>query len=220
MPQPHYAELYEKLFEGLAVPSVSPDPPYGLEGSRRWCDAVGRAAGRKAPVRAAWKRRRTELSADWDALAARARKLRLGFAGSPDEIGGLADPAKMSGVPLAALIGEMGFGVDLFLITTKRGAAETDLPAALKALSPKLHRAAGLQELESGLRASSCRAVYSDLVFDERIMRAGKTPFSLQLFDPGPGGALRALKGLVDACETEFFKRYAPWFAAREGRHG
>jgi hypothetical protein len=220
MPQPHYGELYEKLFEGLSIPSITPDPAYGLEGSRRWCDAVGRAAGKAAAVRAAWKRRLASQAAEWDALRSRAGKLRLGIAGSLEEIEGLADPARMSGVPLAAVLREMGFGLDLFLFTNGRDPDRVELPAPLEACSPVLHRVGSLEELHAAFRASACRAVYSDLVFDERITRAGKTPFSLQIFDPGPAGALRALQRLVDACELDFFERYAPWLEGAEGRHG
>jgi len=72
-------------------------------------------------------------------------------------------------------------------------------------------------ELARALREGDFRAVYSDIAFDWRIMRAGKARFSSKDFEMGLGGAMRTFRKLLSLCRLPFFRRYAAHLAGSRG---
>ncbi len=62
---------------------------------------------------------------------------------------------------------------------------------------------------DTPLRDIGASAVYSDFTCDSRLVEAGHTPFSSQLFEMGPQGALRSLERLLDCCRLPFHRRFS-----------
>ncbi|MEK7383571.1 MAG: hypothetical protein AAB262_09845, partial [Elusimicrobiota bacterium] len=67
--------------------------------------------------------------------------------------------------------------------------------------------------LETLLADGRFEAVYSEYAGDPRLARAGKSQFSLDLFEMGAAGALRTLERLNETCRWPFHRRYGRYLA-------
>jgi hypothetical protein len=189
--------------------TIAPPPPYGVAGTRAWLEAVGRACGRGAALRRAWRRAERDHAAAREGLRRECAEFRLGFVVGPAQVAALFDPLEMAGIPALDVAIDLGFGIDLLVFAAGDGAApETAIPPGL-AEAVDLYRFRDREALRALLRDTPCAAVYSDLHADERITGAGKTPFSLQAFEPGLAGALRTGERLLGACRLPFYRKYA-----------
>ncbi|MDD5627846.1 MAG: nitrogenase component 1 [Elusimicrobia bacterium] len=184
----------------LTVPA-----PYGLAGTRECLSRIASAAGREAAFAKAWKRRLAGFLPAWEALRRQASGLRLAFVVSESTLPGLLRPRYGHGAPLAAMVREMGFGMDL-LYYDRHGRAP-ELPAGLAGARVTTFRSPW--ELERALREGEFPAVYSDIRFDWRLNRAGKARFSSRDVEPGLEGARRTLERLLAVCRLPFYRRYA-----------
>jgi hypothetical protein len=209
VPHPSYRQLYEKVFAPLGMRTVTPAPPYGFAGTKAWGGEIARALGRGPAFRRAWSRWRARYAA---ALGRLRREVavagaRLGFVVAPEDYAALCDPMRTAGIPVLDVAVELGFGIDLLVFAGDGGSADPGIrPAHARAVA--IHRFADRSSLETLLRRTPCSAVYSDLYADERVTAAGKTPFSLQLFEPGLAGALRTGERLLGACRLPFYGKY------------
>ncbi|MDD5305469.1 MAG: hypothetical protein PHS14_20405, partial [Elusimicrobia bacterium] len=116
------------------------------------------------------------------------------------------------GAPLATMVAEMGFGIDL--VYYDRHGEEPALPSALKDARVSVFRSPW--ELERALREIDSAAVYSDIYFDWRISRAGKARFASKDFEMGLEGARRTFEKLLPLCRLPFYRQYASHL---RGRH-
>jgi hypothetical protein len=205
---PYMGRIVEKVFVPLDIETVSPPGPWGVESTGRWLAAIARHVGASASMRRLWERRREEARGRLEHVHRAARRHRLGFVGTARELASLSDPLAMAGVDVAGMVAEMGFGVDL--LVHGEGEVET---GALDPGRTRVHRFREPDELARLLAGLECRAVYSDVFADERITRAGKTPFSLQVFEPGLSGAIATARSLLAACELDFTRRYGRYLA-------
>lgn len=213
------AALCERLAPAVVI---ADETPFGLAGTRRWLRAVAVAAGRAVAMDAVIEERLAALAPDFRALRARARRYRVGFVvDHPDWQAALA-PRRSVGVPMLALLREMGFGVDV-LVYQRPGvpAPSPATQAVADARTPRIRRYRDRAELERLLAEPGVVAWYSELRYDRRLTRSGKNPFSLQQFRMGFGGACDALRELVELAELPFFRRYhaylGPAFADDHG---
>lgn len=199
--------LSRALLEELDLPVVRPASPYGLEGTKKWLDSVASSAGRDGS--AAWRSVSMRILPEWAEMTRQARDCRLGFILDPAELTQLSDPSWNAGIPLVDSLKEMGFNIDYFVYSGKEHGAPTPLERY------RLHPFQTEAELDSLIRKTGCHAFYSDCARDRRLTRRGKNQFSLDAFEPGPQGALRTLRRLLDVCRLPFYPRYGGYLAGR-----
>lgn len=188
--------------------------PYGLEGTRECLGAIAAAAGKTAEFEADWARRLRKVMPSWRRMKKSAQGFRVAFVVSPATLPRLLSLRFGHGAPLARVIQEMGFGIDLLYYEPHGELPE--LPAELADARVTTFRTpAGL---EKALREGEFQAVYSDTFFDWRISQAGKTRFSSRHLEMGLAGALRSFKRLLTACRLPFYRRYSSHLPPRRTR--
>ncbi len=198
VPHPYFEPLYARVLDPLPLETIRAPAPYGVAGTRRWLTRIAAAVGRQEQMAAAWRAAMRRGAQARRRARARASAERLGFVVDAGEASALDDPARMVGVPVLSMVREMGFGVDLMV--------HGDGPAPG---GVRVHRFDDPGSLAALMRDLPCGAIYSDLYCDERVTAAGKTPFSLQLFEPGLDGAVRTAESLAAACRADFYRKYA-----------
>lgn len=218
-PHAEYSGLYRTLLDTVKLPSLLTPPPYGLEGTRRWLEAVALdgAGGRRSKERL--EGLCLKYGPRWMELQKEARNYRLGFVLDGQTIPFLADPSLAGGVPLLPVLAEMGFGIDLLVASPRRedekkrleelvaGVMEQTFPQEKGgSRAPKIgvRWFGGPQDLWRLLGEGDFRAVYSDFLRDRRLVRGGKAQFSLSFFEMGLAGAVRTAERLVALCRLPF----------------
>lgn len=207
-----YPTKVRELLEASPRAVVSAPAPYGVEGTRRCLRAIAAAAGKEAEFEEAWAARMAAFRPRWEELRAQAAGARLAFVVSEATMPRLLELRYGHGAPLAAMVLEMGFGVDL--VYYERHGEPPALPPALADARVAVFRSPS--ELESALREGDFAAVYSDIVFDWRVTRAGKARFSSKDFEMGVSGALRTFEKLLPLVRLPFYRQYAEHL---RGRH-
>ena len=212
-PSAPWQRIYRIAFGKLPLERIDAPGPFGMEGTRRWLEAVARAVDPEVSVEAAWQRRMDELGPSWKELAEEARRHRLAFVVDASDFARLVSAERMMGIPMLAVLDEMGFGIDV-LYYDESAELAGEVTAYLEALPGQEHRAHAFEtpaQLADLLRELPARACYSELFFDKRITRAGKAQFSSACFEKGMGGALRSLERLLDVCRLPFYARYGSY---------
>jgi hypothetical protein len=197
MPNAAYAKVYKDVFSALPVPGHTFEPPYGMEGTRLWLKSVAGLFKREAAAEKAFAAEFAPWSRHWDALRRRALELKFAFVVDRGQLPRLKDARLLWGVPILGLLREMGVRAEVLLFNgTDRGPMKgfKDQP-----------------ELERRLRDGAYDAVYSEFFFDDRLVRAGTTPFSLAPFEMGVRGASATLERLLALGRWGFYRRYAPY---------
>ena len=195
-PNGAYEETYRDLFEPMPIRSVKLPAPYGLEATKSWLEAVSGEFGLKRRARAAFEKDLRPIQDGWDEARRQANAHGLAFVVDAHHSARLTDDSQMWGVPLLRLLREMGFQVRI-LCHGQSGRK-----------SPHLSYFQTEAELESLLAEGRFEAVYSEYAFDPRLARAGKSQFSLDIFEMGAAGALRTLESLNETCRWPFHRRY------------
>jgi nitrogenase molybdenum-iron protein alpha/beta subunit len=208
VPNPYHLPLYEKVLMKLLLRTLSPAAPFGIAATERWLLEVAGACARGAAIRKVLRRHKKRLEPRLARMRADAAGSRLGFVIAPEDYPALCDPMAMGGVPVLDLVVEAGFGVDLMVHQRAGDAAGIEINSA-HASSVTVHGFADERSLRVLMDALPCAAIYSDLYCDERVTRAGKTPFSLQFFEPGFEGAIRTAGRLLGACGAGFYRKFA-----------
>lgn len=203
-----YARTYQDVFEGIDLRSIRPPAPYGVAGTRRWLGEIAAAVGRESGFEAAWDGRYSRVAERWESLKREAGGYRLGYVVDGERIRMLTDPRKATGIPMVAMLKEMGFAVDFLVFV-----GDKPRPEAHKALesASERHRVTTFRtpaELESLLKASDAQAFYSEVFFDRRLTRCGKSQFSVQMFQMGLEGAVATLDRLLSVCRMPFYRKY------------
>jgi len=193
-------KIHALLGEGGGEVSTAP-AAYGVAGTRACLAAIAAAAGRTAVFEEAWAARLSAFLPAWEKGRAEASAFRLAFVVSEETLPALSGLRFGQGAPVLRLVQEMGFGVDLLCFAAG--------PAPAAPAGTRLSVFRGPAELKRALREGEFSAVYSDVFFDDRVTRAGKSRFSSRFFEMGLEGSLRGLERLLAACRTPFYARYA-----------
>lgn len=196
--------VHEMLGEGrrtvLTVPAA-----YGVAGTRACLSAIAAAAGKSAEFEKAWAKRLDAFLPRWEERRREAATRRLAFVVSEATLPGLSGLRFGQGAPVLRMAAEMGFGIDLlYFAADGKAPAPEALPPGAR-VRPFLTPA----ELARALREGEFHAVYSDVYFDDRVSRAGKSRFSSRFFEMGLEGARRSLERVLAACRNPFFSRHA-----------
>ena len=197
LPIAAYEPVYEQVFRTLAVPGHIFEPPFGVEGTRRWLRAAAGLFGREAEADRAFQETFAPLEGKWKDLRRQALGRTFAFVVDRAQLPRLTDPSLWWGVPVLRALREMGIQAEVLLHGSRsRG--------PLKGFNTP-------EELDRLLREGPYAAVYSEFFFDERLVRAGKPQFSLKSFEPGARGAVETLERLLTVGKWSFYKRYAPF---------
>ncbi|OGR76928.1 MAG: hypothetical protein A2X40_04040 [Elusimicrobia bacterium GWC2_65_9] len=208
-----YPTKVHEILAQTSRPVISVRAPYGVEGTRECLRGIAVAAGREPEFAAAWAEATVNFLPAWEAMKKEASGYSLAFVASEATLPRLMTLRYGHGAPLAKMAREMGFAVDI-LFYDLHGAGPK-LPAGLEDARVTIFRTPW--ELERALREGGFRAVYSDVVFDWRVMRAGKARFASKDFEMGLGGAMRTFQKLLSICRLPFFRRYASHLAGPRG---
>ncbi len=218
---PDYLRNMEPLgaiLAALPMKTVFAPAPYGAAGSRDFMRAVARAAGKLDSFDREWEAIRRPLDPAWRALRREAGSFRLAIAADEDALSVLTQESFQVGLPVPRMLGEMGFDLDYLLFDTPN--ARRAVPALRNCgwfdRPPEVFFFRTPRELKRLLEDPRRSAVYSDIFSDRRLTEAGKTPFSMALFEPGLRGSLRTLRRLLDACRTPFYKTYGRFLKTAE----
>jgi hypothetical protein len=214
-PNQLWQHLYDQLLSGTRIPSLSPPAPYGVAGTLRWLEEVGRHFGLTSRRRRALEAAAAGPRARLAELRAEAEGRRLGFVVRGDETYYLTRPASTAGVPLVAMLEELGFGLEILLQAPDRDSARRAAEQVQAVFArPERHRLQAFDSLDGMARRladSPADAFFSSHFFDWRVTAAGKNLFSLQHFELGLGGAVRTAERLLGICRTPFYRRLAPY---------
>ncbi len=207
----HYLHLTGKT----RVQCITPDAPYGWEGTRQWLLAVADTLGRRPQAESAWDQVSAQYVNDWHRACARAEGHRVALVIRAAETNLLTDPSHTWGVPLLRVLEEAGFGVDVFVKAGDRERARKAAEAIQGVFThPQRHIIQAFNNFDlmrRRLRESQADAVLSYHFFDWRVSEAGKNRFSLQVFEMGPAGAARTVERIAGICRTPFYRRYRDW---------
>lgn len=204
-PWDRHRETSRRLAERMApARAILPGAPFGVDGTCVWLRAIGEAVGRSEAVEKALDAELREVAPQWRALRARAQRYRVGFIIEQSNWRAVLNPNRSLGVPMLAMLREMGFGIDV-LVYAGTGAAERDeVQAGVRVRSFR-----SCAELDARLGETEVVAWYSEMLYDRRLTRNGKNPFSLRQFRMGLRGALESLRELVRLAELPFYRRYS-----------
>lgn len=208
-----YPTKIQDLLAKTSRPVIAVPAPYGVEGTRECLRGIAVAAGKVKQFEKAWKEETGAYLAEWAALKKEAQGYRLAFVASEATLPRLMNLRYGCGAPLARMVLEMGFGVDIIYYDLH--GATPKLPKGLEDARVTTFRTPW--ELERALTDGDFRAVYSDIVFDWRIMKAGKARFGGKDFEMGLKGARRTFDRLLSVCRLPFYRRYAAYLAGTQG---
>jgi len=204
-PDDAYRLMYEQIFGDVPIKTIKPPAPYGMRRTREWFGAVAGELGIQGDKLKTIKSAEDNVLEEWNDMAEQARKFTLGFVLPGNHSGIFSRPELTGGTPLLEAVQEMGFGTQFLNYC----AAETELSLSGRiSLKREIGAFSTPAELEKLMAESQAQCFYSDYYFDERLVKAGKSQFSLQQFEMGFAGAVRSIRRIVDACSVPFFKRY------------
>ena len=215
LPNRTWQHFFDQLTFESRTPHVAPTAPYGLTGTRAWLQEVAEALELGSRVEEAWQRHAGPWQERWEVLQGRAAGHRLGFVVRDAETFYLTTPGTSWGVPLVALLEEMGFGIDVLVHVSDKTVARENARTVRELFSdPGRHTIRAFDSfafLRHRLKESPAAAFLTYQFFDWRLSEAGKAAFSIQHFEMGVPGAVRTLERLLRVCETTYYGRYAKY---------
>lgn len=200
-----YPTKVREMLSASPLPVVTVPAPYGVAGTRDCLRAVAAAASKDAEFEAQWREKMDAFLPAWEEMRREAAGRRLAFVVSEATLPLLLELRYGHGAPLASMVQEMGFGLDILYYDIH--GSPPALPEALNRARVAVFRSPW--ELERALREGRFDAVFSDVFFDWRIAKAGKARFASRDFEMGLEGARRSLERLLALCRLSFYRLYA-----------
>ncbi|MDH5491780.1 MAG: AAA family ATPase [Myxococcales bacterium] len=224
-PWQYAVEASSEVCEWSLLPTSFPPLPYGREGTRRWLDAIRASLGREEESPPGAVDMNEAQLVRWQSLQGRARGLGVAFALVSTQAARLLEATRILGVPVASMIGEMGFDLRVLYHDPERVqqvSARVDpasFEAALRALvGPEVRvQVEAFAEAEAlpGLLASpGIDLVYSEIRDDPRIRAAGKAQLSLVDLRMGFEGALDSLERVLHRIRPTLRQRFGAYLEA------
>ncbi|MFI5360702.1 MAG: nitrogenase component 1 [Elusimicrobiota bacterium] len=211
-----YPTKIREILTQTSRPVITVRAPYGVEGTRECLRGIAAAAGKETEFSSAWTSATASFLPAWEEMKLESSRYSLAFVVSESTLPRLMTLRYGQGAPLVKMSREMGFAIDILYYDLHGETAR--LPAGLEGARVTVFRTPW--ELERALRDGEFRAVYSDVVFDWRVMRAGKARFGGRDFEMGLEGAMRTFQKLLSICRLPFYRRYASHLSGPRGdRH-
>jgi hypothetical protein len=203
-----YDALYERVFKGIDATRLTLPIPWGMAATSTWLADIAEAVGVKHDVPSL-----VRDVFDRNPAPANASDARLGFVVEPGQEMRLFEPDAGSGLPMLAVVRELGFPVRILLYGADRGRTRDSLDRIVTLgagfIEPEVLVFTDSDELDRLLKAPDLAAVYSDYFYDKRLSRNGKSQFSARDFEPGLEGAFRTRARLSEVVALPFYRRYA-----------
>jgi hypothetical protein len=210
--------IYDKVLSWIDRPKLSPAVPYGVVGTTNWLQEICAALNVDLKGLRPWQIFYKAFIKEWQVLRNKAANYSLGLILSAQDINRLSDNTQMLfSVPLLPLLEEMGFILDILVYCPEAEFSPNKAGVVALLREQGKHRINNTfmaQGVREWLECSKCTCVYSDLLFDNRLSRAGKNRFSIFDLEMGYAGALRSLERLLSKCENGFLTRYAACLGA------
>lgn len=191
-------KIYHEIYDIINMDKIFADTPYGFKKSLKWIKIVLNYYGIKLNT-SKWKKYYSDKKKKWNRLRKKAKKYKIGFICSQEDIDGLLYGSQfLEKLQIAQLLDEMGFVIRIYI---------TD------SLSPN-HKiryhvtTLNNRDLYKFIADSECVCFYSDIFCESTINCAGKNTFSYLIFDKGFEGAIKSLEKILNLCENSFFKTY------------
>ena len=192
---------------------VSEDPPFGIEGTRRWVETVvrelGGGRGADAPrdflVRTCRERRR-ELAPLREAL----RGTAIALVAQSRFAAWVFDPSEIFGIRILELLTELGLDVELFL--QRDVPPPRDLTEAVRGRDRVTLRVFDdADELRAAVAGSRAKLLLTSIRRNMPALALGKVPVFVQAFELGFDGAVRTARRLAAYARFEFVERYGKY---------
>ncbi|NMC71295.1 MAG: hypothetical protein GYA57_14690 [Myxococcales bacterium] len=189
---------------------VTLDPPFGIEGTRRWVEGVVREIG-GGPLRGA-ARDRLERACrarrrDLAPIRAALRGASIALVAQSRFSAWIFDPAEIFGIRILDLLTELGLEVEIFL--HRDVPPPRELVRAVEGRGDVTFRTfdeAGA--LREALAASRSRLLLTSIRRNTPALALGKIPVFVQTFEPGLDGAVRSARRLAAGARFRFLERY------------
>lgn len=200
--------VYDDFQTNLPLETLRMPGPFGLEGTRHWLATIADRVGRRTLFDACWAERMKTFMPSWERSVREASSVRLGFVMEPAMEKALTTGEGSMGVPVLPVLHEMGFRFDL-----ARYSASACEPrwTATDARGTRRATFRDASQLESLLRSSEAPAFYSQIYFDRRLSRSGKSAFSLRAFALGLDGAQRTIEKILALCRLPFYRTFGAY---------
>lgn len=208
-PNQDWAGLYERLLGALPLKRVESPAPFGVQGTVAFVGAIAQALGRPELNAAIEEEAARVERGPLARLRARAAEHVVGFVVQAHQLPRLLEPGRSWGVPLVAVVQELGFDVRLAVASEApaRGGWWREAAALVKD-ERALRHLRSAEDRDDWLEEARPSAVFSDFFFEERLLRRGAVPFSQHLFELGLPGAIRSGERLLDRCRMDLARRY------------
>lgn len=213
-PNKLWQHLYDQIQFSSRLGALQPPAPFGIAATRAWLEQVCRTAGRPEGTIASVDDEFEQARQRLQHLCQQTRGHCLGLVLRAGETHFLSDPSNTWGVPLLAMIEELGFALDIFLKVSGReqaARAARQVHGCLR--QPERHVIKAFENVEGMLQRisnSRAQAFFTAHFFDWRITSSGKNVFSLQHFEMGLRGAERTARRLLGICRTPFYRKVSP----------
>ncbi len=210
-PHASWVEIAESQLGDLGVPFQIIPAPYGYRRTVEWLESVSTDMECIEQFERFRRERLDEHRRKWEELTLQAREYRLGFVVDAGSLHRLFEPRPMYGFEILSLLEEMGFGIDVLVLTAgdlEQPDLEDFLPALNHSERHTFKAFSSPEQLDTMLVDGSFQAVYSEVFFDSRLTRAGKAQFNLAMLEMGLQGALRGLRRLLAVCRLPFYRKY------------
>ncbi len=204
-----YDQSFEEIFGEIDVPVLRPTEPFGLARTRRCLYQIAEAMGKLEGFDTLWHAHFGEAERRYLAMQQEAVGFVLGFVVDATSLKILLEPQRSTGIPMLALIQEMGFTADFLVYVPPERTGVDPTLATLQSLGYQATPFSDPTGLNQELRNSRAQAFYSETYFDRRLTRSGKAQFSIAVAQVGVDGALASLERILAVCKMPFYRRYA-----------
>lgn len=208
-----YADISAKIMAVFPMQTVTPEMPVGRQGTWDFLKMTAQAAGTMEQYDAFYEKQHAALDERWARVVEESSRYCLGFVVPHDKIPRLCDSFITWGIPVLKAVEEMGFGLRI-LIHAPRGRNVDATPFEKILREPNrcvIETFSDEKSLAILFEDGAFQSVYTDIFYDSRVTRRGKTCFSTSCFEPGFEGAFRTARYLQSLCRTTFYRDYAKY---------
>jgi nitrogenase molybdenum-iron protein alpha/beta subunit len=189
---------------------VTLDPPFGIEGTRRWVERVARELG-GGPLRGAARERLARACRDrrreLEPIRAALRGTSIALVAQSRFSAWIFDPAEIFGIRILELLAELGLEAEIFL--HRDAPPPPELRRAIEGrgdVTLRVFDEAGA--LREALAASRSKLLLTSIPRNTPALALGKVPVFVRTFEPGLDGAVRSARRLAASARFRFVERY------------
>jgi hypothetical protein len=216
------AAVYERLRALPDMATLAPRAPFGMAASRELLLALHEHLELHTGMTSRLPAVLAHYEAPWARLVEASTPYAIGFVLEDGSLDSLERTRSDTGIPVLSVVAELGFTLELVLAGPehRRGALRARVEAEVPEARLRFVELPPATSLAEGLRASKAAAFYSELYFDRRLSRAGKSRIGPADFAMGPDGALETGHRLLAAARTSFYRTSSSVLREAGGERG